>query len=130
MKQGGSYIRDTGDFLAKLKAAGEVFKGAILVTEDVVRLYLSILHSQGLDILRKQYKNSPNKNVYTENIVKMADSFLKTTCFGSFLSFINKYRNSYRSKVLPLCILVSFWTRLKRNFKDARYKTLVLEKIY
>ena len=29
MKQGESYIRDTEDFLAKLKAAGEVPKGAI-----------------------------------------------------------------------------------------------------
>ena len=29
MKQGESHIRDTGDFLAKLKVAGEVPKGAI-----------------------------------------------------------------------------------------------------
>ena len=45
MKQGESYIRDTGDFLAKLKAAGDVPKGAILVTADIVGLYLSIPHS-------------------------------------------------------------------------------------
>ena len=32
MKQGESYIRDTGGFLAKLKAAGEVPKGAISVS--------------------------------------------------------------------------------------------------
>ena len=38
MKQGESYIRDTGDFLAKVKAAGEVAKEAILVTADVVEL--------------------------------------------------------------------------------------------
>ena len=57
MKQGESYIRDTGDFLAKLKAAGEVPKGAILVTADVVGLYPSIPHSEGLDILKKQYVN-------------------------------------------------------------------------
>ena len=35
MKQGGSYIRDTGEFLAELKAAGEDPKGAILVTADL-----------------------------------------------------------------------------------------------
>ena len=29
MKQGESYIKDKGDFLAKLKAAAEVPKGAI-----------------------------------------------------------------------------------------------------
>ena len=56
MKQGESYIRDIGDFLAKLKAAGDVPKGAILVTAYVVGLYLSILHSEGLDILKRQYE--------------------------------------------------------------------------
>ena len=53
MKQGESYIRDTGDFLAKLKAAAEVPKGAILVTADVVGLYPSISHGEGFDILKK-----------------------------------------------------------------------------
>ena len=43
MKQGESYIRDTGYFLAKLKAAGEVPKEAILMTTDVVGLYPSIV---------------------------------------------------------------------------------------
>ena len=40
MKQSESHIRDAGDCLAKLKAAGEVPKGAILVTADVVGFYL------------------------------------------------------------------------------------------
>ena len=56
MKQGESYVRDTGDFLAKCKAAGEVTQGTILVTADV-GLYPSIPHSEGLDILKKQYEN-------------------------------------------------------------------------
>ena len=81
MKQGESYIRDTGDFLAKLKAAGEVPKGAILVTADVVRLYSSIPHSEGLDILKKQYENYPNKKASTEDIGKMADFVLKNNLF-------------------------------------------------
>ena len=81
MKQGESYIRETGDFLAKLKAAGEVHKGAILVTVDVVGLYPSIPHSEGLDILKKQYENYPNKKVSIEDIVKMADFVLKINLF-------------------------------------------------
>ena len=56
MKQGESYIRDTGDFLAKLKAAGEVPKGAILVTADVAGLYPSIPYSEGLVILKNSMK--------------------------------------------------------------------------
>ena len=61
MKQGETYIRDTGDFLAKLKAAGEDPKGAILVTADDVGFYTSIPRSEGLDILKKQYEKYPNK---------------------------------------------------------------------
>ena len=80
MKQGESYIRDTGECLAKLKAAGEVPKGAILVTADVVGLYPSIPHSEGLDILKKPSEHYPNK-VSTEHIVKMADFVLKNNLF-------------------------------------------------
>ena len=79
--QGESYIRDTGDFLAKLKAAGDVLKRANLVTVDVVRLYPSISHSKGLDILKKQSENDPNKKVSTEDIGKMADSVFKNNLF-------------------------------------------------
>ena len=44
MKQGNSYIKDTGNFLEKLRATGDIPKGAILVTADVVGLYPSIPH--------------------------------------------------------------------------------------
>ena len=80
-KQEESYIRDTADFLGKLKAAGEVPKGTILVTADVVGLYPSILHSEGLDIVKKHYENYPNKKVSTEDIVNMADFILKNNLF-------------------------------------------------
>ena len=39
MKEGKSYIKDTADFLDKLKDLGEILEGAILVTVDVVGLY-------------------------------------------------------------------------------------------
>ena len=53
MKQQETYIRETGDFLAKLKDAEEFSKGGILLTADVVVLYPSIPHSEGLVILIK-----------------------------------------------------------------------------
>ena len=54
MKEGKSYIKDTADFLDKLKDLGEIRDGAILVTADVVGLYSSIPHTEGLEVLRKQ----------------------------------------------------------------------------
>ena len=77
MKQGESYIKDTGDFLEKLKSVEGIPKGAILVTADVVGLYPSIPYDGGLEILRKQYDKFKDKMVPTEDIIKMADFVLK-----------------------------------------------------
>ena len=41
MKAGKSYIKDTGDFLEKLKNLGNIPSNAILVSADVVDLYPS-----------------------------------------------------------------------------------------
>ena len=66
MKEGKSYIKDTDDFLDKLKDLGEIPEGAILVTADVVGLYPSIPHTEGLEVLRKQYDKFLHKKVPTE----------------------------------------------------------------
>ena len=46
MKQGNSYIKDTSNFLERLRAIEEIPKGAILVTADIVGLYPSIPHDK------------------------------------------------------------------------------------
>ena len=81
MKQGDSYIKDTGDFLEKLRALGEIPKGAILVTADIVGLYPSIPHDEGLRVLRNQYDKFIDKTVPTEDIIKMAEFVLKNNLF-------------------------------------------------
>ena len=91
MKEGKSYIKDTPDFLDKLKDLGEIPEGAILVTADVVRLYPSIPHTEGLDVLCKQYDKFLHKKVPTEDIIKMADFVLKTIFLNLIPSFSNKY---------------------------------------
>ena len=54
MKEGKSYIKDTADFLDKLKDLDGIPDGAILVTTDVVGLYASIPHTEGQEVPRKQ----------------------------------------------------------------------------
>ena len=82
MKQRETYIRGTGDFLAKLKAAGEVPKGANLATVDVVGIYPRFIpHSEDLEILKKQYENYLSKKASTEDIGKMAAFALKNNLF-------------------------------------------------
>ena len=115
MKQGKTYIRGTADLSAKLKAAGEVPKGAILVTTDVVGLYPSIPHSEGLDILKKQYENYPNKKVSTEDTGKMADFVLKNNLFEFDSQFYKQISGTaIGTKFAPPYVFL--WTTLKRNF--------------
>ena len=81
MKSGTSYIKDTNDFLTKLKNLKKVPDNAILVTADVVGLYPSIPHNEGLEVLKKQLDNFYEKSIPTEDLVKMAEFVLKNNYF-------------------------------------------------
>ena len=47
-----SYIKNTNDFLSKLKNLKKVSDNAILVTADVAGFYPSIPHNEGLEALK------------------------------------------------------------------------------
>ena len=51
MKSGKSYVKDTGDFIEKIRNLGKIPKDSFLVTADVVGLYPSIPHEAGLNAL-------------------------------------------------------------------------------
>ena len=61
MQQNKSYIKDSSDFIKKLKEIKEVPKDAIMVTADVVGLYLSSPHDVGLETLRRTLDDQGNK---------------------------------------------------------------------
>ena len=51
-----SYVKDTNDFLAKLKDMERFLDVAILVTLDVVGLHPNIPHDEGLEAMRQTLK--------------------------------------------------------------------------
>ena len=51
IKSAKSYVKDTSDFLRKIKELGKVPDGDILASTDVVGIYPSISHEDGLDAL-------------------------------------------------------------------------------
>ena len=53
MQKSWSYIKDSSDFVRKIKNLTDIPEGAILVTADVVSLYPSIPHQAGLKALKK-----------------------------------------------------------------------------
>ena len=52
-----SYIKDSGDFIKKLKNINHIPHDAIMVTADVFGLYPSIPHDAGLKALKKLLDN-------------------------------------------------------------------------
>ena len=64
MQKGKSYIKDSGDFINKIKELQSIPDGAILVTSDVVGLYPSIPHEAGLKALKDALDNRENKYKY------------------------------------------------------------------
>ena len=81
MQSSRSYIKDSGNFIEKIKNIGTILKYSILVTADVVGLYPSIPHEAGLKTLVKTLNNRTNKKVSTEDLVKTAEFVLKNNYF-------------------------------------------------
>ena len=81
MQSGQPYIKDSGDFLKKIKTFGALPENAILVTVDVVFLYPSIPHEAGLQALEEALENRNHKQISTDKLVKMAQFVLKNNFY-------------------------------------------------
>ena len=55
MRKVAFYIKDSGDFICKIKRIGSVPENSILVIANVVGLYPSILHDVGLKALKQVF---------------------------------------------------------------------------
>ena len=81
MKTGKSYIKDTSDFLEKLKNLGNIPSNAILVTADVVGLHPSISHNPGLQALYEKLEEKAGKKISSTDLIEMAEFILKNNFF-------------------------------------------------
>ena len=81
MQNGKLYIRDSSDFISKIKDLNNIPQGALLVTADIVGLYPSIPHDLALKSLREVLKKRKLKPVSTDYHVRMAEFVLQNNCF-------------------------------------------------
>ena len=95
MQKGQSYIKDTGHFLDKLRSLGVDPDNAILVAADVVGLYPSIPHTDGLQFLHDKLEESEVKEVPSDDLVQMADFVLK----NNYFEFDGKVYQQFMNKV-------------------------------
>ena len=76
-----SYIKDTNQFLNKIKKLGSLPDGAILCTMDVAGLYPNIPHREGLDSLSVGIWKRDNKQISSDTLMELAEVVLKNNIF-------------------------------------------------
>ena len=99
MQSSQLYMKDSDDFIKKIMNIGAFPKDAILVT-GVVVLYRSIPHEAGLKALEKALNNCTNKNISTEDLVKMAKFVLKNNYF--------KFNSKVKQQILGTALGTKF----------------------
>ena len=72
IQSGGSCIKDSCDFLKKIRDVGNIPENAILVTANVAGLYPNIPHNAGLKALSNMLEAREHKAVSTEDLFEMA----------------------------------------------------------
>ena len=76
-----SYIKDTNHFLRKIKELGQLPKGTILCTIDVVYLYPNVPHDEGLAFLKDFLGCRVDKQVTTDTQIELVELVLKNNIF-------------------------------------------------
>ena len=87
-------LRTLITFCRNLKNFKKVPDNAILVTADLIALYPSISHNEGLEVLKKQLDNFYEKSIPTEDLVKMAEFVLK----GNYFEFDSNVKHQISKK--------------------------------
>ena len=73
MKRGKFYIKDSVDFIDKIKNLQNIPERAILVTANEVGLYPSIPHKASLNAFKGSFDSIANKHIPTGNLLKMEE---------------------------------------------------------
>ena len=81
VKKVRSYIKDTDDFLKRLRCLTNLPDNS-LCTMDVVGLYPNIPHDEGFSALRKRLDERNKKDVSTDTLVELAELVLKNNIFN------------------------------------------------
>ena len=81
MQKSWFYIKDSEDFIEKIKRISNIPDNAILVMADVVGLYPSILHELGLKALEVAPEKREPIQILTSELVKMAKFVLRNNYF-------------------------------------------------
>ena len=81
MQRSWYYIKDSGNFIEKIKRISNILDDAISVTADIVGLYPSIQHELGIKALEEALEKRESIQISTSDLVKMAKFVLQNNYF-------------------------------------------------
>ena len=117
-----SYIKDTNDFLRKLRSVGTLPDGAILCTIDVVGLYPHIPHDEGLQAVREalglsndEHSDRFENSALEQDIVDFTELVLKNNNFEfDDKHYVQKLGTAIGTRMAPSYANI-FMDRLERQ---------------
>ena len=121
-----SYIKDTNDFLHKLKGIINLPKDAIMCTIDVVGLYPSIPHDEGLVALREALDKRGDKKVSTESLAELAEIVLNQNIFEFDEKILRQLQGTAIGTKMAPPYAILFLAKLEEDFlNQCEYKPTV-----
>ena len=90
-----SYVKDSDNFISKIKRIGSVPENDILVMA-VLELYPIIPHGMGLKAFKQALDKREQKKIPTEDLLNMAEFILKSHFFLSLMVTLN---NSFQEQL-------------------------------
>ena len=91
MQRSWSYIKDSADFIEKIKRISNIPDDAILVTADVVGLYPSILHEFGWKALEEILQKRDSIQISTSDLSKWLNFYFKIIILNLMETPNNKF---------------------------------------
>lgn len=79
-KKHESYLKDTSDFLNKLKEV-KINESSLIVTMDVANMYTNIDHESGLNAVKIAFKNNPDPRRPDQEILELLELSLRNNDF-------------------------------------------------
>ena len=117
-KQVNSYIKDTNHFLQKLNGLDSLPEDAILCTVDVVGLYPSITHDEGLESIREALNSRSDQSVSTETLLELMKLVLKNNFFEFNSEFFQQVRGTAIGTKCAPSYAILFLAALERKLLD------------
>ena len=114
-----SYLKDTNDFLRKLRDLPALPKDTLLCTIDVVGLYPNIPHSDGLDAIRKALDQRIDKNISTESLLDLAECVIKNNIFEHNNRFFKQKQGTAIGTKMAPPYAILFMADLEEKFLES-----------